>query len=212
MKHIIWDFNGTLLSDVALSVMADNLTFDVLGLPHITEEQYKRNMTMPVIDFYTNLGLDWKFYSYDELSRIWLDIFNEHAVSVGLVPGALDTIRRFAAEGRAQSVLSASYEPSLLSQCDALGLTPHMQAVAGRSDESAGKKTEIARRLFDRLGIRASDAVLVGDMVADAELAHELGAACVLVSWGHNDLERLQATGLPLAGTFSELEDILKNI
>ena len=36
MKHIIWDFNGTLLGDAQLSVDVDNAVFDRLGLPRIT--------------------------------------------------------------------------------------------------------------------------------------------------------------------------------
>ena len=50
----------------------------------------------------------------------------------------------------------------------------------------------------------------MGDMLADAHLAEALGADCVLVSWGHNDLKRLMSTGLPVAHSFEELEEILK--
>ena len=33
MKHIIWDFNGTLLNDAQLSVDLDNDVFDQIGVP-----------------------------------------------------------------------------------------------------------------------------------------------------------------------------------
>ena len=36
MKHIIWDFNGTLLNDAQLSVDLDNYVFDRIGVPLIT--------------------------------------------------------------------------------------------------------------------------------------------------------------------------------
>lgn len=58
MKHIIWDFNGTLLGDAQLSVDVDNAVFDRLGLPRITLDTYRRHMTMPVYDFYAALGID----------------------------------------------------------------------------------------------------------------------------------------------------------
>ena len=94
MKHIVWDFNGTLLSDAQLGVDCDNHVFDVLGLPRITIEDYRAHMTMPVRDFYTALGVDLNVYKYETISRLWLDMFNVHAVSVGLVPGALESIAR----------------------------------------------------------------------------------------------------------------------
>ena len=212
MKHIIWDFNGTLLYDAQLAVDADNAVFSQLGLPPITIEDYRAHMTMPVRDFYTALGIDLNVYTYDTISRIWLDIFNAGVIDAGLVPGMLDVVKRLHAAGRAQSVLSASYEPSLLHQCEALGLTPYMRSIDGLEDESADRKTAIGRRQLDRLGLRGEDCVLVGDLTTDAELARELGASCVLVPWGHNSLERLERCGCPVAHTPRELETLLSRM
>ena len=207
--HIIWDFNGTLLSDVQLSVDCDNAVFSALGLPSITAEDYRRHMTMPVRDFYVALGVDLQVYPYETIGRLWLDRFNRLAVEAGLVPGALEAVRRAQAAGDTQSILSASYERSLAAQCEALGLMPYMAAVDGLEDESARRKTEIGLRQMKRLGLDGAGTVLVGDMVADSELAQELGTACVLVGWGHNDADRLRATGRPVAESFPALEEIL---
>lgn len=206
MKHIVWDFNGTLLADVQLAVHADNDVFGRLGLPAITIDEYRRRMTMPVRDFYEALGIDFAVHAYEMIGRMWLGVFNARAVEAGLVPGALETVARLAERGYTQSVLSASYEPTLISQCDALGLTPYMRAINGLSDETAGRKSAIGAGQLRTLGVQAQDAVLVGDMLADAELARELGMACVLVPWGHNDLARLLESGCPVAYSFDELE------
>ena len=210
MKHIIWDFNGTLLNDTQLSLDVDNNVFEKLGIPCITLDDYRNNMTMPVRDFYPTVGVDYSVHSYETIARLWLDEFNQKAVGVGLVSGALDAIRFFHGQGRSQSVLSASYEPSLRKQCEALGLTPYMADISGLEDESASKKTEIGRRQLRELGLEGRDVVLIGDMLTDAHLAEDLGADCILVSWGHNDLKRLLSSGLPVARDFGELEEILK--
>lgn len=210
MKHIVWDFNGTLLNDVPLAVMADNEVFRQLGLPlTITEEDYRRHMTAPVRDFYTALGVDLTVHSYDLITRIWLPIFNAGVLSAGLAPGALQCVKALHAAGATQSVLSASYEPTLIAQCGALGLTPYMAAIDGLEDESAERKTAIGKRQMKRLGLRGGDCALVGDLYADAELAAALGAACVLVPWGHSSRERLVPAGVPIADSFAELEKIL---
>ena len=44
---------------------------------------------------------------------------------------------------------------------------------------------------------------------AMANQAQALGADCVLVSWGHNDLKRLESAGLPVAHSVEALENIL---
>ncbi len=208
-KHIIWDFNGTLLNDAQLSVDCDNHVFDVLGLPHITIEDYRLHMTMPVRDFYTALGIDLNVYKYETIARIWLDMFNVNAVNCGLMPGALDTIDRLNAAGHSQSILSASYEPNLLAQCADLGLVRRMTAINGLGDESARKKTDIGRAQMKALGLEGKDTVLVGDMLADAELARALGAHCVLVPWGHNADFRLENAGFPVARSFEALEALI---
>lgn len=210
-KHIIWDFNGTMLADAQLSVDCDNVVFDTLGLPRITIEDYRAHMTMPVRNFYIALGVDLDVYPYETISRIWLDRFNQLAVEAGLVPGVLDVVRTLHEMGYTQSILSASYEPSLLSQCGHLGLVPYMQAINGLGDESAMPKTEIGRRQMQALGLDPQNVLLVGDMIADVQLAQALGAQCVLVPWGHNSRERLAATGCPIAGSCEELlERIIK--
>lgn len=199
MKHIIWDFNGTLLCDAQLSVDTDNDVFDQLGLPRITLEDYRAHMTMPVRDFYAALGIDLTRYPYEQISRLWLDAFNRGAVAAGLVPGVLDVIAKLHEAGFTQSVLSASYEPSLLHQCEHLGLTPYMRAINGLHDESAEPKTHIGRRQMEALGLDPAHTLLVGDMEADAALARALGTDCILVAWGHNSLPRLEKTGFPIA-------------
>lgn len=209
MKHIIWDFNGTLLADAQLGVDCDNYVFDTLGLERITIDDYRRHMTMPVRDFYTALGVDLNVYKYETISRLWLDMFNRHAVGVGLVPGVLDVIERAKEMGYTQSILSASYEKSLLEQCRLLGLVPYMNEIGGLGDESARKKTDIGKAQMARLGLNGQDTVLIGDMVADSDLAQALGAACILVPWGHNDTARLEATGRTVAHSCEELAALL---
>ena len=212
MKHIIWDFNGTLLSDAQLGVDCDNHVFDVLGLPRITIDDYRQHMTMPVRDFYTALGVDLNVYKYETISRLWLDRFNQHAVSVGLVPGTLELTKRLKAKGFTQSILSASYEKSLLEQCKALGIDAHMDEIGGLGDESAQKKTDIGRRQLEKLGLKGEDCVLVGDMVADSELADALGTDCVLVPWGHNSEARLEKTGRVVVRDMEALERTLMSM
>lgn len=199
VKHIIWDFNGTLLSDAQLAVQTNNAVFAQLGLPSITLEEYRAKMTMPVRDFYTAMGVDFGVHSYEKISRLWLDIFNAGIVEAGLIPGMLELVKTLHARGIAQSVLSASYEPSLLHQCEQLGLMPYMRAVNGLGDESATVKLEIGRNQMRALNLCPEQVVFVGDMHTDAELARALGAACILVPWGHNSLERLECTGAPIA-------------
>ena len=209
VKHIIWDFNGTLLSDLQLSVDTDNYVFRMLGIPEITEETYKRNITMPIQDFYKKIGIDFSKHPYEVIGRLWLDEFNRKAVGAGLVPDALKTVQFFNEKGISQSVLSASYEPSLLHQCKELGISDYMVSITGQENEKAERKLEIGERHLRQLMIDKEEIVLIGDMATDAELAEHLDVNCILVSWGHNDLGRLEKTGKTIVYSFEELREII---
>lgn len=60
IKHIIWDWNGTLLDDLWLSIKAINIVLNRYQLPEIHEEKYLEIFTFPVIDYYERLGFDFE--------------------------------------------------------------------------------------------------------------------------------------------------------
>ena len=57
-KHIIWDWNGTLLDDTRLCVEVLNELLLRRGKSAITEDDYRQNFNFPVINFYKYLGFD----------------------------------------------------------------------------------------------------------------------------------------------------------
>ena len=60
-KHIIWDWNGTLLNDRWVCVNGINNCLKKRGLSSISEETYKSIFTFPVKDYYKKLGFDFNY-------------------------------------------------------------------------------------------------------------------------------------------------------
>ena len=57
-KHVIWDWNGTLLCDVDHAVQITNKLLLEENLPPTTVKNYKEIFSFPVIDYYRRLGFD----------------------------------------------------------------------------------------------------------------------------------------------------------
>ena len=55
VRHIVWDWNGTLLDDLAVVVAAVNDTLATVGRLPITIEEYGARYTRPVLLFYERL-------------------------------------------------------------------------------------------------------------------------------------------------------------
>lgn len=60
IKHIIWDWNGTLLDDVGLSLEAINIVLARYNLPPLRKERYLEIFTFPVIEYYRELGFNFE--------------------------------------------------------------------------------------------------------------------------------------------------------
>ena len=57
-KHIIWDWNGTLLDDVDIVIDCMNSLLKKRNLPLLHVDKYKDIFTFPVKDYYSQLGFD----------------------------------------------------------------------------------------------------------------------------------------------------------
>src|SRR5690606_41221035 len=51
-RHLVWDWNGTLLDDLPLVVAATNVAFAAAGGPTITAEEHRRDFRRPIIGYY----------------------------------------------------------------------------------------------------------------------------------------------------------------
>lgn len=209
LKHVIWDFNGTLLADVALAVAVDNGILRQIGIPEMTLEDYRAHVSYPICDFYPKVGVDYSKVPFSTINGWFLEGFNAGVLEAGLVQGALETLQALKAAGLTQSILSSSYEPYLREQAQGLGITPYMALITGLLDDQAGTKEQRGVWQMAQLGLSPQAVAMVGDTVADALVAQHLGCRCVLVAGGHNSRTRLEACGVPVANAIGDVQKLL---
>ena len=204
MAHIttvIWDWNGTLLDDVALCArLIDTLLTRHGYAPVGTLEKYRQVFRFPVRAYYEDVGFDFSRHPFDELAAEYMELYTPQSEACGLVPGALDTVRRLREKGLRQVILSASRTDILRAQVAARGLDGYMDALVGIGDIYAKSKVDAGLRWLRESGTDASRALLVGDSTHDFETAQALCAQCVLFAGGHQPEKTLAATGAPVIG------------
>ena len=67
IKHIVWDWNGTLVNDAWLFVELMNEELKQRNLSLIDIAKYKEHFTFPVKQYYKNLGFDFKKENFKEV-------------------------------------------------------------------------------------------------------------------------------------------------
>ena len=92
-KHIIWDWNGTLLDDTWLCVEINNHMLERRGLPLIDLEIYRDKLCFPVDRYYCQLGFDYDADPYERLAQEFIAEYTARRFECGLQDGAKELIR-----------------------------------------------------------------------------------------------------------------------
>jgi phosphoglycolate phosphatase len=190
-KHVIWDWNGTLLNDVEVASRTINGLLLEHGLAPLNLDAYRKTFGFPVRDFYTRIGFDFVKHDWELIARDFAARFYEGLNECLLHEGARELLEALKTENRMQSILSASHEPELLRLLKLYDLHHLFDHVYGLSDHYAGSKLERGRELLHHSGIPTSETILIGDTDHDLLVGQALSVDVLLLAHGHQDYERL---------------------
>ena len=209
---LIWDFNGTILDDGLLLVETNNKLNRDRGIPEISYAYYRDYFDHPPRPFYEGMGYDFSKENYDEVSREFLDLYEEKQQSAPLMPHVLDCLRWAAERHIPQIILSAHQQSLLEAQLQRLGIAHYFAHVSGESSHVIGGKIDRARALAQSGAFDFSKAFLIGDTTHDYDSAKAMGCSCVLYSGGHQSLSRLQQADAPVIASLEELPALLEQL
>lgn len=203
MKHIVWDWNGTLLDDLGLVVAATNASLSTAGGGPVTVDEHRRDFRRPIPAYYgAVLGRDVTAVEFAALDAAFHLAYNAGLAECQLAVGVIETL---AGWGGSQSLLSMWFHAELVPTIDRYGLTSYFRRVDGlRASVGGGTKAPHLALHLDALGLRGDDVVLIGDSLDDAAAAASVGADCVLYSGGLTHPERLATAGIPVADTIAD--------
>lgn len=192
-KHVIWDWNGTLVDDVEVAVGAVNALLTEHGLPALDAHSYRREFGFPVRKYYEKLGFDFARVPFEKLCDRFAEEYNSKRAKLARLFPDVQPLLESARRGRKQSILSAAAQWHLDEITEHFAIRHHFDHVFGINDHFASSKLGRGRELIAASGVTAAETVLIGDTDHDCEVAGELGIACVLVADGHQTFERLTA-------------------
>jgi phosphoglycolate phosphatase-like HAD superfamily hydrolase len=202
-KHLVWDWNGTLLDDLALVVAATNAAFASIGGPEVDADDHRRDFRRPVADYYSYvLGRPVSQAEFVTLDGAFHDAYRSGVETCALTSDAVDALSRWTGT---QSLLSMWFHHELVPTVSRYGLTDHFSRVDGlKAEVGGGFKSEHLITHLAELGIDGRDAVMIGDSIDDADAAASVGARCVLYAGGFTHPDVLRASGHQVAGTLTE--------
>jgi phosphoglycolate phosphatase-like HAD superfamily hydrolase len=208
-RHIVWDWNGTLLDDLHVVIEAVNRSMGLLGMDPIDEDAYRDHFTRPVRSFYDSLlgrvitDLEW-----DQLNQGFHDHYYTLVPAARLAPDATEALRAAEESGWGQSLLSMSPQPYLEWVVAAVGIGDHFELIDGLSRPTGGTKAEHLEAHLVTLALDPSRTVVIGDTPDDASAARHVGSAVILYDGGSHHLPVLEELGVPIAHTLIEAVEL----
>jgi phosphoglycolate phosphatase len=149
--HIIWDWNGTLLDDVAWCMKSINVMLKKRGLPTLNSvEAYHRVFGFPVIDYYRRVGFDFEKEPFEKLAIEYIELYHDIKSDALLFPEAKEVLADFQNKGIHQIILSASEMKNLLSQMEPFEVDSFFDEVLGIPDIFATSKIDLGKAYIKR--------------------------------------------------------------
>jgi phosphoglycolate phosphatase-like HAD superfamily hydrolase len=204
VRHLVWDWNGTLFDDQVATVAAVNDALAGLGAPAIDADTYRSHFTRPVQRFYERvLGRPIAPEQWRMLDDTYHDSYRAWVERLALAADARAALQAAEAAGLTQSLLSMWRHQDLVPLVERLGIGRFFARVDGlRVPGGAGKSEHLVAHLA-ALKVDAPAAMLVGDALDDLEAARVVGARCVLYDGGSHHRRALEAAGVPVVDTLT---------
>ena len=203
-RHVVWDWNGTLLDDTHVAIESINAVCRSYGRPEITLRAWH---ALPrhrrLLDCYSQvLGVPLQPQDWYDIYAVYRERYVALLADCRLAAGVPELLR--SRSDLTQSLLSMSPHDHLLELVDTHGLTGVFTRVDGLLHDDDVPKTEHLAEHLRAQDLDPGDVVVIGDTIGDAEAAQALECSAVLVTTGLCSRAALEITGFPVADSVAE--------
>ena len=209
-KHIIWDWNGTLLNDGWLFVEVMNIVLKRRKMKAITLESYREIFGFPVKDYYIKLGFDFDRESFENSGLEFIKEYEKNCFKAKLYPQVIPLLNELQKLGISHSILSAQHQILLDDLTQYYKIRNQFIGIIGLDNHYAHSKVENGVNWIKQLEMNPKEILMIGDTDHDFEVAIAMGVDCILLSYGHNCISRLQNTGAIVINDLMELSGLFK--
>ena len=210
-KHIIWDWNGTLIDDRVFCIEIMNEVLKKRNMKLMTEDWFLDNFCFPVKEYYLKLGFDFNKESFDISGTEFIDKYMERCHELQLHQGAIEILQYVKSLGIAQSLLSASSQVMLNEILSNHDINDYFKEILGTDNHYAYGKEALTKKWIEGLNYDAKEVLFIGDTIHDKDIANTIGSDCFLIPKGHVSRIRLEKTGAPIFENLNELLQWFQN-
>ena len=205
IKHVIWDWNGTLFDDVELCREIINGILTRRNLNSLSLDDYRNIFTFPVQNYYEAAGLDFNKYTFELLGKEWMDEYESRKKECSLHKNSLEVLEYLNKKGIQQSILSAYSQHTLEEIVRQFEIDKYFSNLVGLDHIYATSKVDNGKKLIAKIKEDKREVLFIGDTVHDFEVANEIGVECILIADGHQEKQKLEDCGVQVFDSLNKI-------
>ena len=205
IKHIIWDWNGTLLNDAWVFIGVMNSLLKSRNLSQINLSDYRKHFGFPVIEYYKYLGFDFTKESFKDYGKDFIKMYRKHQFDAKLHDDSIGVLKFFCNKNIQNHILSASHIQLLNDSIEHYNIKKYFSQISGLDNHQADGKIDIATELFSLINCKQDEVLLIGDTIHDNEVANCLNIKSFLVTNGHQNEQRLAKTDSTIISCLTDI-------
>jgi phosphoglycolate phosphatase len=198
-KHIVFDWNCTLLDDFHALYGCTNILLENAGHEPVTPDGFRHAYHVPFEIFYRNLGLSET--QAERMMSLENSMFHDHyeplAEQAPLRAGATEILEHVRANGLHSYILSNHLVYPIRTQLQRLNIDHHFVEVLAYANRAVQfkdmSKGERLRRYRVDKHIAPEDVLIVGDTPEEIHIAREQGLISVAITGGCASETRLRS-------------------
>lgn len=184
-KAVFFDLDGTLMDTSDGIFAGGRYAMDKVGIPIPEIEDWNVFIGPPLGDcFRLTFGIKDE-EKINQLCEAYHDFYvKEGYYRAHFYPGILETVRQLKERGYILGIASMKNEDLVQQMCRHFKVDDLFDVQLGIDLVGTMTKADLLKDGFKRLGLSASQCVLVGDTKIDAKGAADAGCSCIRANWG----------------------------
>jgi len=218
IKLVIFDWNGTIISDTKEILKGANAVFNFLNAPELSFERFQEIVDVPISEYSKKNGVDPEQFDIhkEKISKIFSSTYEPLAEKLSPRIGTIEMLTFLKEKSIDTFIVSNHPVKEVERLVNQFGLSDYFEETIGADNQKIvyshrGKKEKVMD-LIKRKNVLPSETIIVGDTGEEIEIARELGLLSIAITDGFWNRKRLIEAGPDfLIDNIGEIISIIEN-
>jgi phosphoglycolate phosphatase len=184
-KIVIFDWSGVISNDFFIVYETVMRVFKYYKIPRITLEKFKKEFSVPIIEFYRKYLPAKRFSDIDKIYKKKLELTRRPK----MFPQADSILYKLLSRKHNLFLLSSHYRDSIIEEMKSYNIPP--ETFNGIFANVVDKPSRI-KQVLSEIGAPKSDTIFIGDRVSDIQAAKTVSIKSIASTYGYTEKSILE--------------------